>query len=255
MLRAAIFSDVHGNLHALEAVLADAARAGVDEFWVVGDLVAHGPHPAETIGRLMDLPTARCVRGNTDRYVLTGDVSGIIPPIDSPCTSAEVNVLVNTTASFAWTRGAVTAVGAYDWLASLPVEVRMTLPDGTRALLVHAAPGLDDGSGIQEAMTDQELIDLGVDRCGAELIFVGHTHRPLDRRIGDVRVVNLGSVSVPATAERRAMWTLLTADRAGYRLERRFVEYDMDAVIRDLDEVHHPSAAWLKTKLTDRRAD
>jgi hypothetical protein len=61
-------------------------------------------------------------------------------------------------------------------------------------------------------------------------------------------VVNLGSVSVPATADRRAMWTLLVADEDGYAVERRSADYDVDAVLAALDSEHHPSADWLKTK-------
>lgn len=248
-MRAAVFSDVHGNLAALDAVLADAKGVGAEEFWVVGDLVAHGPHPAATARRLIDLPRSRVVRGNTDRYVLTGDLPGMIPSIDQARSTAELQVRIEAAMAFAWTRGAITAVGLYNWLAALPIEHRVTLPDGTRVLLVHAAPGQDDGPGVQAAMSDQQLRDAGLPDAGADLIFVGHTHLPLDRTVGDVRVVNLGSVSVPATAERRAMWTLLVADETGFTIERRFVPYDLEAVTSALDQVHYPSADWLKAKL------
>jgi len=240
-MKAAVFSDVHGNLIALDAVLADAADAGVDEYWVAGDLVAHGPHPAATIRRLMELPNARFVRGNTDRYVLTGQVSAMIPA-DDP------KMLVAAVRSFAWTRGAVTSGGGYDWLAGLPVEWRAILPDGTHALMVHASPGLDDGPGLYESLTDAELLDAGVAEAGAQLIFVGHTHRPMDRVVAGVRVVNLGSVSLPVTDERRAMWTLLEAHESGFKLEHRFADYDIEAVRSALDTGHHPSANWLKGK-------
>jgi predicted phosphodiesterase len=240
-MKAAVFSDVHGNLIALDAVLADAADAGVDEYWVAGDLVAHGPHSAATIRRLMELPNARFVRGNTDRYVLTGQVSAMIPA-DDP------KMLAAAACSFAWTRGAVTSVGGYDWLAGLPVEWRAILPDGTHVLMVHASPGLDDGPGLHESSTDAELLDAGVAEAGAQLTFVGHTHRPMDRVVAGVRVVNLGSVSLPVTDERRAMWTLLEAHESGFQLEHRFADYDIEAVRSALDTGHHPSANWLKGK-------
>jgi len=247
-VRAAVFSDVHGNLVALEAVLADATGAGAEECWIVGDLVAHGPQPAATIRRLMDLSDARIVRGNTDRYVLTGELPGMVPTADNARTPAEVRLLVDVSTAFGWTRGAVTTAGGYEWLASLPVEQRVTLPDGTRVLLVHAAPGHDDGRGAQPDMTEQELIAAGFADADAQLIFVGHTHVPVDYSVNDVRIVNLGSVSVPATAERRAMWTLLVADDDGFRIERHFTEYDPAIVTSAMDAEHHPSAAWLKSK-------
>lgn len=241
-MRAAVFSDIHGNLIALEAVLASAAEAEVDELWVVGDHVAHGPHPAATIRRLMELPHARCVRGNTDRYVLTGELSAMIP-------STDLETLVSASRSFAWTRGAITTAGGFDWLASLPVEQRIELPNASTALLVHASPGHDDGPGVHSGLSDQELLDAGVASSGAHVIFVGHTHVPLERTVAGIRVVNVGSVSLPFTSERRAMWTLLDADEAGVTLERRFADYDMDAVAMALDSEHHPNAEWLKAKL------
>jgi predicted phosphodiesterase len=86
-MRVAVFSDVHGNLTALDAVLTAAHDAGADEYWCLGDAVAHGPRPAEVVGRLRELAPLTCVRGNTDRYVLTGDLGGMIPPIDDPRTA------------------------------------------------------------------------------------------------------------------------------------------------------------------------
>lgn len=248
-MRAAVFSDVHGNLLALDAVLADAAEAGVDEIWVVGDLVAHGPCPAETLRRLMDLRHATFVRGNTDRYVLNGELPEMIPTVEAAGSASEVQLLVDASSSFAWTRGAITAGGGYAWLASLPVEQRLTLPDATRVLLVHASPGRDDGHGVQAGMTDRELLDSGFTGIDADLVFVGHTHLPLDRTLAGVRIVNLGSVSRPATPDRRAMWTLLAADDSGFSIERRHVDYDVAAVAQQLDDQHHPSAGWLRATL------
>lgn len=239
-MRVAVFSDVHGNLAALDAVLADAAD--VDGFWVVGDLVAHGPHPAAVLHRLMDLPNARFVRGNTDRYVLTGELPEMIDP------DRDTQLALAVARSFGWTSGAIGAHG-YEWLAALPIEERVALPDGTTVLLVHASPGRDCGRGIQPTMAEQELRDAGVTDAGVDLIFVGHTHIPTEHTIDGVRVVNLGSVSVPATADRRAMWTLLTAESAGFTIERRYAEYDIEAVTTALDEQHHPSAGWLKSKM------
>ena len=74
MERIAILADIHGNSIALDAVLADLdARGVVDEYWVLGDLAAIGPDPIGTLDRLAALPGARFVRGNTDRYLLTGE--------------------------------------------------------------------------------------------------------------------------------------------------------------------------------------
>lgn len=252
-LRVAIFSDVHGNIPALEAVLSDAAEAGVTEHWVVGDLVANGPRPTDVLRRLAALSNTKIIRGNTDRYTVTGEHPRVAGTVESVRTPEEVGVLLRTVAAISWTRGAVTEAGFLPWLSSLPLDARTTLPDGTRVLLVHAAPGTDDGPGISPAMTDDE-VRAAITGAEAELIFVGHTHKPLDRTVDGVRVINSGSVSLPATAERRACWTLLTADEQGHAVEPRRVAYDLDEVLADLHGVSHPSAEWLQAKFRSQPA-
>jgi predicted phosphodiesterase len=72
-MKLGVIADVHGNDVALRAVLDDAARHHVDRWWVLGDLVLFGPRPAEVLDRLRGLPDVSMLRGNTDRYVLTGE--------------------------------------------------------------------------------------------------------------------------------------------------------------------------------------
>lgn len=100
-VRVAVFSDVHGNALVLDAVLRAATEEGIDTFWCIGDLAAHGPRPVEVVERLRALAGLVCVRGNTDRYVLTGDVSGMIPPVDRPNAPEEYRVLADARESFA----------------------------------------------------------------------------------------------------------------------------------------------------------
>ncbi|RNI23826.1 metallophosphoesterase family protein [Flexivirga caeni] len=247
-MRAAVLSDVHGNAIALSAVVEAAQRVCAEAFWIVGDLVANGPQPVETIAIAKSLPNLAIVRGNTDRYVLTGDLSGMIPPIDQPRTPEEVEVLVAAASAHAWTRGCLTAAGHYDWFAALPLEVRRCLPDGTRVLLVHASPGRDDGPGLTVDTSDLDLAKQGWNDCEADLIFVGHTHMPADRSSGSVRMVNVGSVSLPPQP-RGACWVLLDADESGYSLTWHETDYDRDAVRSALAGSHHPTPEWLAGKL------
>ena len=72
-MRLGLISDVHGNVTALDAVVADGTAAGVSTWWVLGDLAALGPAPTTTLERLTNLPNVRFVRGNTDRYIVTGE--------------------------------------------------------------------------------------------------------------------------------------------------------------------------------------
>jgi predicted phosphodiesterase len=72
-MRLGIIADIHGNDVALRAVLKDADRLDVDRWWALGDLVLFGPRPAEVLELLKGLPGISMLRGNTDRYVLTGE--------------------------------------------------------------------------------------------------------------------------------------------------------------------------------------
>src|SRR3954454_6446397 len=72
-MKIALFSDIHGNSIALDAVLVDiAAQGGVDGYWILGDLVAIGHDPVGVLERVTQLPNVRFVRGNTDRYIFAG---------------------------------------------------------------------------------------------------------------------------------------------------------------------------------------
>jgi len=238
-----LISDMHGNPVALDAVIADGAEQGVAAWWVLGDLAAVGPEPAATLERLANLPDARFVRGNTDRYTVTGERP--FPHADDVARDESLRALFDAVeSSFAWTRAQLDGTGWLEWLAALPPEQRTTLADGTRLLGVHASPSSDDGRGIQPSLTDDELAAL-LTGADADVVCGGHTHRPTDRRVGEVRAVNLGSVSNPITADLRASYVLVADDAHGHSLTRRRVAYDHDEVLARIEKSSHPQAGFL----------
>lgn len=231
-MRVAMFSDTHGNSIALDAVLADIDRVGgVNGHWFVGDAAALGFDPVGAVERLARLPGLVAVCGNGDRRVATDPevVREVTARFVATASDAEAAIWRSTLADCGWTRDELKRAKTYDWLAGLALEEHLVLPDGTRVLLVHASPGKNEGAGIQESQSDDEVRGI-LAGCEADIVFVGHTHKPLDRAVDGVRVVNLGSVSNPPRADKRAMWTLLEADESGYRIERRFAVYDIAAV-------------------------
>lgn len=246
-MRLGICSDVHGNLLALDAVVADGREQGVEAWWVLGDLVAMGPAPVATLERIANLPGAVATRGNTERYVLAGDRPRP-SRAEARADPAQLDLLLAVEASFSWTRGAVTQGGWLGWLAELPLEMRTVLPDGTRLLGVHASPGRDDGDGIAPDVPDDVLAER-MAGAAADIVVAGHTHRPTDRVAGGVRAVNDGSVSNPITTDLRAGYVIVHADRHGHRVEHRRVAYDREAVVRQLQEVGHPTEPFLVAHL------
>lgn len=244
-MRIALLSDVHGNRIALDAVLAHlAAQGGADAIWVLGDLAAIGPQPVQTLERLAALPNSTLVGGNTDRFVVTG-ARPFPTPSDVRADGTLLEAYGEVAATFAWTAGAVTAVGGLPFLEALPPDARLTLPDGSRLLGVHAAPGDDDGPGLNPTQTDAELEQL-LAGCEADLVCAGHTHWPMDRWVNGRRVVNLGSVSNPLTPALCATYALLEAGAAGYCLRHYRVPFDRQAVIDALERVRHPARAYIR---------
>jgi putative phosphoesterase len=248
-MKIALLADIHGNAIALDAVLADIEReGGADAYWVLGDLVAIGPDPVGVLERLSALKGLRVIRGNTDRYVAFNDRPG--PSIAEVQADASLlKPLIQVANTFAWTQGMVTAAGWLPWLKELPLDFEMRLPDGTRFLGVHASPGTDDGTGISPASSDEEIETL-FNNCEANLICVGHTHLPLDRKWKQMHLVNPGSVGLSRTPDLHACYAFLDAESEGYRVMHRRVDFDRQAVIDHLVELAHPAREFIIHHLT-----
>ena len=243
-MRIAFISDIHGNSIALDAVLADIVSQGnVDAYYFLGDFVSLGYDPAGVLERVTKLPNTIFSRGNHDRYTVTGERPG--PTLEEAQAQPKLMPLVlNMASNLAWTQGQMRASGWWDWLAQLPLELRLTLPDGTRVLCVHSAPGTDDGTGIIPPLSDDELSGI-LAPTEADLVIVGHTHVPLDRTVGKVRVFNLGSVSNPVMARQAATYALLDAEATHHSIQLRYVEYDREAAIEEIRRVKHPTPDFL----------
>ncbi len=242
MTRLAVLSDIHGNLLALEAVLADIAAQGApDATWVLGDLVAFCPWPSETLARLRALPEVAFLQGNTDRYVVTGRRP--VAPVRSPDDWASIpETLTGRDANFRWTVERL-SYAEYEFLRDLPPRLEMDVPGYGGVLAVHATP-VDDEANLYPGTPDEEVLGYlaGLD---ARLVLYGHTHRPVDRTVGGVRLVNDGSVGLPLDGDPRPAYALLDFEGGECTVTIRRVAYDAEAVIAELERVGHPARAWL----------
>jgi predicted phosphodiesterase len=242
-MKIAILSDIHGNKIALDAALADIEAVGVDEFWVLGDIVALGPDPVGVLRRLATLQNCHIIRGNTDRYVVTGDRP---PPFSKDLNgdSEKIRVYAEIAGTFAWTQGAITSAGWFEWLSQLPLEIHKMLPDGTQCLMVHAVPGKDDGPGIGKGTADTDISKL-LEGSTASLICVGHTHQSFYRKVGKWHVLNPGSISNPLPPILQASYMILDASMDGYQVEHRQVDFDREQVISQVQAIKHPGANFI----------
>jgi putative phosphoesterase len=196
-VRVAALYDVHGNLPALQAVLADVERSGVDRIVCGGDLVS-GPFPAEVLDVLVGRPDVMFVRGNADRLVVER--------------SAEHDAV--------WCADRLAA----DRLAvveSWPLTAELEVDGIGRVLFCHATPRSDEEI-ITRITPDHVVVDALPGAC--DVAVVGHTHVQFDREVSGLRLVNAGSVGMPYEGRRGAFWALL-----GPGIELRRTEYDVDA--------------------------
>jgi len=238
----ALLADIHGNLAALDAVLADIESVGpVDQFWVLGDLAAFCPEPARTLERLASLTPAHFISGNTDRYLVTGQRPPMIVR-DADHWARLPRALAQRDANFRWTVERL----SYEWyqfLHDLPQHLCHSIPGFGEVLAVHASPRSDE-EGIFPDTTDAEIEEMlaGVE---ARLVVCGHTHLPLDRQVGRWRVINPGSLGLPFDGDQRAAYVLLEFGDEGCQASFRRAPYDVEGVIARLEAVEHPARRWV----------
>lgn len=217
----ALFSDVHGNRPALEAVLADIAAASVSTVYCLGDLVGYGADP----NRVIDLLRERGIPsllGNYDEGVAweTGDCG---------CYYADAEAKRIGDASYAFTVAEVTAENKA-YLRSLPRELHLKLA-GHAVHLVHGSPRRINEYLLRDrdARTYERLAAAET----ADVLAFGHTHDPWYRRFGTVLFVNVGSVGRPKDGDTRAMYVVLrVSPEAPVEVEIRRVDYDVEAAAR-----------------------
>ena len=197
----AAIADIHANLHALKAVLADDRFRSADAVVILGDSIA-GPFPAETFDLLEDLGArARILRGNADRLVLEED-----------------------TEASRWRRqrlGPERLATVAAWPQWFPIEV----PGLGSVRCCHATPRSDEEIVTRFTPAD-ELASVLAD-TEEPVVIGGHTHVQLDRSVPGHRLLNAGSVGLPYEGRRGAFWALLGPDVEFVR-----TDYDVDAAAR-----------------------
>ena len=208
-----ILYDVHGNLAALEAVLAEASEDRIDEWLLGGDYCAFGPWPVETLQRLRRLENATWLRGNGERWLVD-------PPLDLP---EEQSRLV-----FAALASAIAQLPAsdIDELVGLP-----TLEEREDAFCCHGSPLSDVDSFAAEPNDEDVRLLAGVKE--RQVVF-GHSHLQF-RRPGPngTDLVNPGSVGMPLDGDVRAAWAVRREDG---ELELRRTAYDVTPAVEKMRE-------------------
>jgi putative phosphoesterase len=221
-MRVAAIYDVHGNLPALEAVLAAIAEEGVDQIVVGGDLVP-GPMPSGCFTALRAIaPSTQYIRGNGEQAVLMAYRGEELTRVPAPFRPA-----------VEWVAGRLSRAELVD-CARWPLTLRFDIPGLGRVEFCHATPR--DENEIFTRVTPAERLREVFDPTGAGVVVCGHTHMQFDRSIGAVRVVNAGSVGMPF-GRPGAYWLMLGPEG----IELRRTEYDLEAAAEQIRRAGYPS--------------
>ena len=234
-MRIAVFSDVHGNVRALEAVLASIRSRGPFEQVInAGDLAFGGPCPREAMDLLMrsGFPTAR---GNTDEWI-AGE-QGIPKSVSQ--------------AAIAWTRERL-APSHLAFLQRLPLPHRVEPPGGPPLVAVHATP--TSTTEVLAPDAPAESVAQMFAQARTRTLAYGHIHPPYVRDVVDGLVVNVGSVGFPFDGIPQPAWAIFTLTEGRWTAEIIRVTYDHEAVAQDLLASDHPDAAVFAQRARTGRA-
>jgi predicted phosphodiesterase len=227
---AAFLSDIHGNLPALKAAVADAEGKGAERFFCAGDLTGYGPFPSE-VCRFAEKRGMTAILGNYDRKVLEA--------IEDPA-AFEKTMKPAKWRILDWTRANLD-IKARRWLAALPPVHRETLPGGFELLLVHgSAQSADDA--VYPSVTDHGLkAKLGGEK--PDILACGHTHIPFVKKAGGVLVINCGSAGHPVDGDPRPAYALLRiagTSKPSARIVR--FDYPKDQILAALGKTSLPKS-------------
>jgi predicted phosphodiesterase len=215
----AALADIHGNVHALRAVVADPRFEAVDRVVVLGDVVA-GTFPAETLDLVVGLgDRARILRGNADRIVLE-EQGGEAVWVREQLTPAQLEAVKG-------------------WPLSFAIDV----PGLGAVRCCHATPR--DDEEIVTRLTPDKVLAASLEGTAEAIVIGGHTHMQLDRRYSPWRFVNVGSVGRPYESSPGAYWALLGPD---VKLIR--TDYDVEAAARAVLGSGQPRAVEVAETLT-----
>ena len=246
-MRYALVSDVHSNLPALEAVLADIGARGesIGATYHLGDLVGYAPWPNETVA-LLRVHGISGVSGNYDSTVATHYKH-------CGCKYEDPHQEALSHESYAWTL-THTSSATKAYLGELPFRVDLRPVgghvSGPTVALVHGTPTLNTVYWTEDRPDSfcTKMAQLAGLRAG-DVIAFGHTHRPWHRVVEGIHFVNTGSVGRPKDGDWRAGYVLLDVSEVDIGVEFVRVEYDIDRAMRAIraSELPHEFAEYLRT--------
>ena len=232
MTRLALLADIHGNLPALEAVIADMAGEQLNQVIVAGDLINMGPFSPQVLQTVFERGWP-AIRGNHEMYLL--DYGTAWQPDEHRKWS--ILPLVAEQLGDVWRAR----------IAVMPDELTLRFPDAPPLRVLHGAPGnpfrtIDRLSDKAEACA---LLCAVAERS----VICGHYHLPFERQLGDWQVINPGPVGIPMDGLRDACYAILEGDKKGWRVEHRRVPVDYTPLFAEFERLEFVKRCGLEGRL------
>lgn len=228
-MKLAVFSDVHGNIQGLEAVLKEIDARGADLVWCGGDLVGYGANPGAVIDliRSRSIPT---IMGNYD------DGIGYFR-IACGCDYPDEAAMNRGQKSIFWTK-ANTTDAQKAFLRNLPYRMQREI-EGRQVVLVHGSP-----ARLNEylfANVADDVFQAHLASTGADVLIFGHTHKPFHKELGGKHLVNAGSAGKPKHGNPNATYVLLDITADDVKVEIVEVPYDYEAAAQAVETAELPA--------------
>ena len=227
-MRIAVLGDIHSNVAALEAVLADAETGACDLFLHTGGVIGYGARPNETIDLLRARGIAG-VRGHFDEDVAWADAGTVGTRHGERAADGAPLRADAIGGSLAWNARTL-GYTQRQFLKDLPFSIQRDVGE-RRVLLFHASP-IDLRQGIDEQASDAWLEELA-EGTGAHVHLFGHTHRPFHRVAGGAHFVNAGSVGRSQDGDTRACAAIVDIGR-GVEVTFRRVAFDIEKTVKEI---------------------
>jgi predicted phosphodiesterase len=234
-MKLALFSDIHGNLSALEAVLEALESQGpFDALVCAGDLVYLGPSPADVVARVQ-AANVQAVRGNCEDYL-----TGLRSLGDSP---APLEHMQRHQAHIAWNRDHLSEQ-QLGYLRTLPLTLTFEPAPGHTLLVCHATPSSTEPDfALMQRLNEDELMREYA-TSGARIVAFGHWHGPLTAELGGMTLLNVSSVSLPFDQQPLAAYTVAEWQGGCWSFRQYRVGYDLTPELTHIKERAMPRPPW-----------
>jgi putative phosphoesterase len=235
-MKVALIGDIHANLPALEAVLADAHQREVEAIWNVGDIVGYGAFPNEVIQRLQQVENPDAI--GEEVLSIVGNYDLKVLKVKKKRDKWKKAKIPEKWFAFNWAYDNLTKPNR-KYLRSLPEEIRLE-KEGKRILLTHASP-VSNEEHIGPDTPPERLRELA-EIADVDVIICGHSHQPFKREIAAVQFINTGSVGRPDDGDPRACYAILQIKPGFFQVCHYRIEYDVQWAVAAIREHNLPEA-------------